>query len=162
MNTGTQNTRTLWAALVAVIGMGVWTYLWMTAPKGNRGLMRYVRQVTNSVSPHELQRWAVGILNNNDWSATNNAFEINPLGMKTRPDLAAAPIIQRIPTLGHFPAQVCLIEPTKENGYSPSMTLLYLGSHLSWSIHVGNTNYYRVEERNSHEWIPGVYITISP
>lgn len=132
----------------------------MTVPEEeNRGLMGYVRVVTNSVNPHELQRWAVGILSTNDWSATKE-LRINAATTTTGQDLSSSLIA--IPTLGHAPAQVSLNGPTKENGYTPSMRVLYLGGFGSWAIHVGDESFYMSEDRYCYEWIPGVYIVIYP
>jgi hypothetical protein len=128
----------------------------MTVPVDeNRALMRYVRPVTNSVSPYDLQRWAVAVLQDrkDELSSTNDQA----------PFLTDIPaFIRTIPTLGFAPARAFLCRAGRESGQQPYVGIVYLGGFGTWGIRVGSEMFRLEEDRHCYQWIPGVYITISP
>lgn len=156
MNIAPQSTAGLWILLVLVFSAGAGSYFWMTAPVDEkRALMRYVRPVTNSANPHQLQRWAVDLMRekNSELSSTNAQ---TPLISEV------PPLVRTIPTLGFLPAQITLCRVGHESEREPHVGIVYLGGFGSWCLRVGAETFRLEEDRHCYEWIPGVYITINP
>jgi hypothetical protein len=149
------STTFLVGCLLLVLALGVGSYFWATAPVDeDRVLMRYVRPVTNSVNPHELQQWAVSVLQNRKPAQTiTNATSLTVQEVP--------PVVRAIPTLGFAGPQVLLpsIEASKRE---PHVAIAFLGGFGSWGIWVGGETFRLPEGPRCYEWIPGVYITIHP
>ena len=139
---------------IAITVTGFWFYFWGTGPKEEgRDLMRYVRAVTNSVNPEELQSWAVSVLNEAS-KATNTGW---------RADLTSSAIVRRIPTVGNTPAPAFVSGSRNQNDHTGFVRLIYLQTEIgggNWWMDIGDSLYKR--EGNCYEWIPGVYICINP
>lgn len=155
MNARPYHTFDLWVLMGLVLGAGVGSYIWMTAPADeNRALMRYVRPVTNSVNPFELQAWAFAALEDWKFRTTNSGttpFAVIPEFIRTNPP----------PGLGGRP-HISFQNPDRESRPEPYVVISYFGGFGSWGVIVGSSNYWLPETRHCYEWIPGVYIQIHP
>lgn len=151
-----QTTFGLWLLLLLVLFVGVGSYFWMIVPPDNtRALMRYVRPVTNSISAHELQEWAVRVLTERkaDLASTDD----QTVALKELP-----PFIHRIPTHGFTSPQVFLCRAGREFFAEDHVAIAYMGGFGSWGLRVGSETFRMRESDHCYEWAPGVYVVIRP
>jgi len=72
------------------------------------------------------------------------------------------PLVRAIPTLGFAPARISLARAGRESAHEDNVHVVYLGGFGSWRICLGSSTFRLEEDPHCFEWIPGVYIVISP
>jgi len=71
-------------------------------------------------------------------------------------------VMRQIPTQGSTPPPVYLVPRNTNENVEPQVVIQFFGGFGSWGISIGSPDKRAEESSRCYEWIPGVYITISP